>query len=100
MPSNLSMAMRARVSPTRGRRCDCTQNAAAVGTVFPNAAGYFLGYDEMRHMLNSPRSPAKAMKMTPAQLLDWHFNQSYALYRGLKPNAPIYVVGRTCSTPR
>ena len=68
-----------------------TQNAAAVGTVFPNAAGYFFGYDEMRNM-NSTAS-AKAMNMTPAQLLDWHFNQTYAIFRGLKPQAPIYVWG-------
>jgi hypothetical protein len=67
------------------------RNAAAVGTVFPNAAGYLFGYDEMRNM-NSTAS-ARARNMTPAQLLDWHFNQSYALYRGLKPNAPIYAWG-------
>ncbi len=68
-----------------------TQNAAAVGTVFPNAAGYFFSYDEMRHM-NSTAS-AKAMNMTPAQLLDWHFNQTYSIFRGLKPQTPIYVWG-------
>jgi hypothetical protein len=68
-----------------------TQNAAAVGTVFPNAAGYFFSYDEMRHMDST--ASAKAMNMTPAQLLDWHFNQTYAIFRGLKPQAPIYVWG-------
>ncbi len=62
-----------------------------MGKVFPNAAGYFFGYDEMRHM-NSTAS-AKAMGMTPAQLLDWHFNQTYSMFRGLKPKAPIYVWG-------
>ncbi len=67
------------------------QNAAAVAAVFPNAAGYLFGYDEMRNM-NSTAS-AKAMNMTPAQLLDWHFKQSYALYRGMKASAPIYVWG-------
>ena len=68
-----------------------TQNALAVGSVFPNAAGYLLGYDEMRHM-NSTAS-ARAMSMTPAQLLDWHFNQTYSTFRGLNPHAPIYVWG-------
>ena len=67
------------------------RNAAAVNMVFPNPAGYFFAYDEMRNM-NSTAS-AKAMHMTPAQLLDWHLNQSYALYRGITPNAPIYVWG-------
>jgi hypothetical protein len=68
-----------------------TQNAAAVGAVFPNAAGYFFGYDEMRNMDST--ASAKAMNMTPAQLLDWHFNQTYSIFRGLKPQAPIYVWG-------
>jgi hypothetical protein len=68
-----------------------TQNAAAVGTMFPNAAGYFLSYDEMRHMDST--ASAKAMNMTPAQLLDWHFNQTYSIFRGLKPQAPIYAWG-------
>lgn len=68
-----------------------TQNAAAVGTVFPNAAGYLFGYDEMRNMDST--ASAKAVHMTPAQLLDWHFNQTYSIYRGLKPGAPIYVWG-------
>jgi hypothetical protein len=62
-----------------------------VGEVFPNAAGYLFQYDELRQM-NSTAS-ARAMNMTPAQLLDWHFNQTYSLYRGLKANAPIYVWG-------
>lgn len=68
-----------------------TQNAAAVGAVFPNAAGYFLYYDEMRNMDST--ASAQAMNMTPAQLLDWHFNQTYSIFRGLKPLAPIYVWG-------
>jgi hypothetical protein len=68
-----------------------TQNAAAVGAVFPNAAGYFFGYDEMRNMDST--ASARAMNMTPAQLLDWHFNQTYSIFRGLKPQAPIYVWG-------
>jgi len=68
-----------------------TQNAAAVGTVFPNAAGYLFGYDEMRNMDST--ASAKAMNMTPAQLLDWHFNQTYSIFRGLKPQAPIYAWG-------
>jgi hypothetical protein len=68
-----------------------TQNAAAVGAVFPDAAGYFFGYDEMRNMDST--ASAKAMNMTPAQLLDWHFNQTYSIFRGLKPQAPIYVWG-------
>jgi hypothetical protein len=67
------------------------QNAAAVGAVFPNAAGYFFNYDEMRNMDST--ASAKAMNMTPAQLLDWHFNQTYSIFRGLKPQAPIYVWG-------
>jgi hypothetical protein len=67
------------------------ENAAAVGKVFPNAAGYFLSYDEMRHMNSS--ASAKAMKMTAAQLLDWHFKQTYGIFRALKPQALIYVWG-------
>jgi hypothetical protein len=68
-----------------------TQNAAAVGTIFPNAAGFFFGYDEMRNMDST--ASAKALNMTPAQLLDWHFNQTYSVFRALKPQAPIYVWG-------
>jgi hypothetical protein len=67
------------------------QNAAAVGAVFPNAAGYLFGYDEMRNMDST--ASAKAMNMTPAQLLDWHFDQTYSIFRGLKPQAPIYAWG-------
>lgn len=66
-------------------------NASAVAEVFPNAAGYLFGYDEMRQM-NSTAS-AKAMNMTPAQLLDWHLKQTYSIFRALNPQAPIYVWG-------
>jgi hypothetical protein len=66
-----------------------SQNAAAVASVFSGSSGYFFGYDEMRHM-NSTAS-AKAMNMTPAQLLDWHFNQTYQLYRLINPSSTIYV---------
>jgi len=67
------------------------KNAAAVAEVFPNAAGFLFGYDEMRQM-NSTAS-AKARNMTPAQLLDWHFNQTHSIFRGLRPHAPIYAWG-------
>jgi hypothetical protein len=66
-----------------------SQNAAAVASVFTNPSGYMFGYDEMRHMNSTPS--AKAMNMTPAQLLDWHFNQTYQLYRAINPSTPIYV---------
>ncbi len=66
-----------------------TDNATAVGRVFPNAGGYFLGYDEMRHM-NSTAS-AKAKNMTAGQLLAWHFKQTYDLFRSVNPQTPIYV---------
>lgn len=67
------------------------QAASAAASVFTGVAGYFLGYDEMRNM-NSTAS-AQAMNMTPAQLLDWHFNQTYQLYRSLNPDAAIYTWG-------
>jgi Dockerin type I domain len=60
-----------------------------VAEVFGGSPGYFFGYDEMRQM-NSTAS-AKAMNMTPAQLLDWHFNQTYRLYRSTNPSSTIYV---------
>lgn len=63
--------------------------ATAAASVFSSANGYFLNYDEMRHMNSTPS--AKAMSMTPAQLLDWHFNGTYQLYRSLNPNATIYT---------
>jgi hypothetical protein len=66
-----------------------SQNAAAVASMFSASTGFFFNYDEMRHM-NSTAS-AKAMNMTPAQLLDWHFNQTYQLYRSLNPASTIYV---------
>ena len=65
--------------------------AAAQASVFSSASGYFLGYDEMRHMDST--ASAVAMNMTPAQLLDWHFNQTYNLYRSYNPSANIYVWG-------
>ncbi len=65
------------------------QNAAAVGSVIPSAYGYFLGYDEMRNMNGTASAVAK--NMTAAQLLDWHFNQVYQLFRQVNPAAPIYV---------
>ncbi len=65
--------------------------ATAAASVFSSAQGYFFEYDEMRHMNSTPS--AKAMNMTPAQLLDWHFNGTYQLYRSLNPNATIYAWG-------
>jgi hypothetical protein len=64
-------------------------NAKAVGQAFPNAGGFFLGYDEMRHM-NSTAS-AKAKNMTAGQLLAWNFKQTYDLYKSVNPNVPLYV---------
>jgi hypothetical protein len=63
--------------------------AAAQASVFSGASGYFFGYNEMRHMDST--ASAKALNMTPAQLLDWHFNQTYNLYRSYSPSANIYV---------
>ena len=65
--------------------------ATAMAPIFSSAQGYFFEYDEMRHMNSTPS--AKAMNMTPAQLLDWHFNGTYQLYRSLNPNATIYAWG-------
>ena len=65
------------------------QNAAAVGSMFSGSTSYLFGYDEMRHMNSS--ASAKALNMTPAQLLDQHFNQTYELYRSINPSSTIYV---------
>ncbi len=65
------------------------QNSAAVGHVFPNAGGYMFGYDEMAHMDST--ASAKAMNMTPAQLLAWHFNQVYNLYKTVDASKRVYV---------
>ena len=64
-------------------------NSNAVARYMRGVSGYLFGYDEMRHM-NSTAS-AKAMNMTPGQLLAWHFMRTYKLYRALAPAAPIYV---------
>ncbi len=64
-------------------------NSNAVARVLPGVDALLFGYDEMRHM-NSTAS-AKAMHMTPAQLLDWHFAKTYKLYRAMAPRTPIYV---------
>ena len=64
-------------------------NAKAVGQAFPNAGGFFLGYDEMRHM-NSTAS-AKAKNMTAGQLLAWNFKQTYDLFKSVNPSVPLYV---------
>jgi uncharacterized repeat protein (TIGR01451 family) len=66
-----------------------TQNAQAVTAAMPASAGYFLQYDEMRHM-NSCAS-CKAKGLTPGQLLAWHAGQTINLYQSLRPSAPIYV---------
>ncbi|MDP8979506.1 MAG: carbohydrate binding domain-containing protein, partial [Acidobacteriota bacterium] len=65
------------------------QNAQAVTAAVPASAGYFLQYDEMRHM-NSCAS-CKAKGFTPGQLLAWHASQTIGLYQSLRPGAPIYV---------
>ncbi|MDQ6675795.1 MAG: hypothetical protein M3Z09_00700 [Acidobacteriota bacterium] len=66
-----------------------TDNAGAVGKTFPDPGGFFLGYDEIRNMNSS--ASAKAKNMTAGQLLAWHFGQTYNLFRGINPSAPIYV---------
>jgi hypothetical protein len=68
-----------------------SQNAAAVGRLFGSNSNFFFGYDEMRHMNSTPS--AKALNLTPAQLLDRHFNQTYQLYRSINPDSTIYVWG-------
>src|SRR4051812_26240728 len=62
-----------------------TNNIQSVSARFPANTGYFLGYDEMRHMhtcqLCAQRYP------TAGQLLAWHFGQSVATIRGLSSNS-------------
>ncbi len=65
------------------------KNAQAIANVLPRGGSLLLGYDEMRQMNSC--ATCRAKNMTPAQLLDWHVQQTMLLYQSLIPNAPMYV---------
>jgi hypothetical protein len=64
-------------------------NITAVGAALPNVEGFFLGYDEMRHM--NTCASCKAKGLTAGGLLAWHVGHASDLVRGVRPSARIYV---------
>jgi len=73
-----------------------TDNIASVSAQFPENTGYFLGYDEMRHMHSC--SLCKAAYSTAGELLAWHVGQAINTVRtatvngtSTNTNSKIYV---------
>ena len=65
------------------------QNLAAIAGIFPANSGFFLSYDEMRHMNSCALCRAK--NLTAGQLLAWNVGQSVAEVNAVRPGAQLYV---------
>jgi hypothetical protein len=65
------------------------ENLAAVLDLFPDAHGFFLGYDEMRHM--DTCAACRARGLSPGALLATHAADAIALLQTGRPDAVPYV---------
>ena len=65
------------------------KNLAALDAIFPKDSGFFLQYDEMRHMHSCAK--CKAAKGTAGELLAWHVGLTTDAVFALRPAAPVYV---------
>jgi hypothetical protein len=65
------------------------QNLAAIAGIFPQGSGFFLSYDEMRHMNSCELCRSK--NLTAGQLLAWSVGQSVGEVNVVRPGAQLYV---------
>jgi hypothetical protein len=65
------------------------EDLADIAAIFPTSDGFFLGYDEMRHMNSC--ALCRQMNLTAGQLLAWNVGRSVAEVNAVAPGAPLYV---------
>ena len=64
-------------------------NAKAIAAIFPKDSGFFLQYDEMRHMDSCAK--CKAAGKSPGELLAWHVGVTADAIEAVRPGAQLYV---------
>lgn len=64
-------------------------NLVAMAGIFPPSSGFFLSYDEMRHMNSCDLCRQKSL--SAGQLLAWSMERSVAEVNAVRPGAQLYV---------
>ena len=64
-------------------------NIAAVNPRLPNIAGYFLAYDEIRHM--NTGAQCEALNLDAAEVLATHLRLATKIVRAVRPDAELYI---------
>ena len=64
-------------------------NLVAIAGIFPQSSGFFLSYDEMRHMNSCDLCRQKGL--TAGQLLAWNVGRSVSEVNAVRPGAQLYV---------